>query len=71
MPQAGQAEVPHQQHHGPIVTRWHAAGRHFMATVLLFNCMHMHPLFFFMVTGCIIAAVFLTGAEMENRNGYR
>lgn len=53
------------------MTRWHAAGRHFMATVLLFNCMHMHPLFFFMVTGCIIAAVFLTGAEMENRNGYR
>lgn len=52
------------------MTRWHAAGRHLMATVLLFNCMSMHPLFFFMVVGCIVAAVFLTGVDMEARDGY-
>ncbi len=43
-----------------------------MASLMLYSgAMSLHPLFFFMFTGCLVAAVFLTGAEMEGRDGYR
>ena len=49
------------------MTRWHAAGRHLMATLAICNgAMGLHPLFFFIFMGHLIMAVFLTGVEEYN-----